>query len=80
MCVLGMRGTLGDAQRIGIELAAFLWNDKVDVVILGHNLRDVAIIFEHKVDFAGQEQVLAIILVECLHIGLLLDHQRFNGL
>lgn len=78
MGVLGTRRALGNAQVVRIELAAFLWNDEIDIVVLRHDLGNVAIIFEHQIDLARQQQILAVILVEGLDVGLLLYQHRLD--
>src|SRR3546814_4009389 len=74
MGILRMRRAFRDAEIVRIELAAFLRNDEVDVLVPDHRLRHVAIIFEHDVAIALQQQVLPAVLVEFLHIGRSEEH------
>ncbi len=46
---------------------------EVEIGILGHHLGDVAVVFHDDVDFAGKQQVLALVVVEDFHVGLLAD-------
>jgi hypothetical protein len=73
--VLRMRRAYRDGERILLPHGAFLRHDEVDVVVLLHDLGDVAVILHHHVDFARQQQILAVVLVEGLDVGLLLGEQ-----
>ena len=48
------------------------------IIIFVHGLRDIAIKFEHQINLARREQILAIIFMKRFHEWFLLDHQRFN--
>jgi hypothetical protein len=43
-----------------------------------HQLRHVAIVFEHDIDLAGFQQILAIVLVERLHVRLLTNEHLLD--
>ena len=73
MGVVGPRRARGDAQAVGIEDRALARDHEVEVRILGHHLGDVAVVVHDDVDIAGQEQVLAVVVMEDFDIGLLAD-------
>ena len=52
-----MRRALGNAQIVGVQLAALFGDDKSNVGIFDHRLRNVAIIFEHEIDLDDRRLV-----------------------
>src|SRR3546814_2533579 len=59
------------SDLVGRYLAAFPGHDEIDVLVFGHHLRDIAIIFDHDIDIARHQQILPVVLMEHRHIGLL---------
>ena len=53
MGIVGPRRAFWNAQAIRIEQRAFARHDKADIGIVGHHLRNIAIIFNNDIDVAG---------------------------
>jgi hypothetical protein len=76
--VVRPRRALGDAQGVGIDQRALLGDHEIDVRVVLHHLGDVAVVLQHQVDIAGHQHVLAVVVVERLHIGLLADQHLLD--
>ena len=76
--VLRMRRALGDGQGVFPEQPPFLRHDVAEIVVLGHDLEDVAVPLHGEVDLAGDEQILAVVLGERLDVRLLPDDELLD--
>ncbi len=76
----GFGAPVGMQRQSELIKRAFLRHHEIErIAAFGrHQLRHVAVVFEHDVDLAGRQQILAVVLVERLHVRLLADEHLLD--
>jgi hypothetical protein len=85
---IGVGGIARDAQPVAGEDAALARDHEIEIGVLAHDLRDVAVVFDHQINIARQQHVLPVVVVEGGDIGFLadehgldlFDHRRVAGI